>query len=172
MAFTLVRSRTIFMCSWNILPRRRVVWSRLSGTQCPCEPRGEQIGEHSALNPPIMTVQDRTDPVNERLDLIHLFVVRVPHVTTFYPIAVHATDSVSGQQPEASAASARKPICERAPLARGAHIRGKCAYLRRGRIHVHRAHRQPVCKLFPRNAASNSLARPDECLLESDRRDR
>jgi hypothetical protein len=99
--------------------------------------------------------------------LIHLFVVRVPHVTTFYPIAVHATDSVSGQQPEASAASARKPICERAPLARGAHIRGKCAYLRRGRIHVHRAHRQPVCKLFPRNAASNSLARPDECLSKA-----
>ena len=59
------------------------------------EPRSEQIGEHSALNPPIMTVQDRTDPVNERLDLIHLFVVRVPHVTTFYPIAVHATHSAA-----------------------------------------------------------------------------
>jgi hypothetical protein len=42
-----------------------------------------------------MTVQDRIDPVNERLDLIHLVVVHVPHVTTFYPIALHATHSAA-----------------------------------------------------------------------------
>jgi hypothetical protein len=49
------------------------------------KPPGEQIGEDCALNLPILTVQDRTDPIVERLDLIHFFVVRVPHVTTLCP---------------------------------------------------------------------------------------
>ena len=61
------------------------------------KPPGEQIGEDCALNLPILTTQDRTDPIDERLDFIHFFVVRAPHVATLcrspcayihYPIAV------------------------------------------------------------------------------------
>jgi len=50
------------------------------------KPPGEQIGEDCALNLPILTMQDRTDPINERFDLIHLFVLQWPHVTAV-PIA-------------------------------------------------------------------------------------
>jgi len=46
------------------------------------KPPGEQIGEDCALNLPILTVQDRTDPIGERLDYIQLLVVRVLHVAT------------------------------------------------------------------------------------------
>ena len=51
-------------------------------TMC-SEPSGEQIGKHCALNLPIMTVQDRTDPINQGLHLIHFFLVRVSYHNLF-----------------------------------------------------------------------------------------
>jgi hypothetical protein len=46
------------------------------------KPPGEQSREDCTLDLPILTVEDRTDPIDERLDYIQLFVIRVPHVAT------------------------------------------------------------------------------------------
>jgi hypothetical protein len=77
------------------------------------KPPSEQVGEDRALDLPILTVQDRTDPIDERLDFIHFFVVRVPHVTNLcrLPSAQHPLPDWRFY--EASAASAGR-------LARGA----------------------------------------------------
>ena len=46
------------------------------------KPPGEESREDCTLNLPILTVQDRTDPIDQRLNYIQLFVIRVPHVAT------------------------------------------------------------------------------------------
>jgi len=58
------------------------------------KPLSEQIGEYCALNLPILTMQDRTDPIDERLDFIHFHVARMPTLCrllcardTRYPIS-------------------------------------------------------------------------------------
>ena len=60
------------MCSWNNLPRRRMVCIRITWHHMPSEPCREQLREHCALNLWFVAVQDRADPISEHLDLVHL----------------------------------------------------------------------------------------------------
>ena len=94
------------------------------------KPPGEQIGEDSALNLPITAVQDRIDPIDEGLDFIDFFVVRIPHVATPYvqhPVSDHSWPASSAHNPANLLAAQTHTTAQAGGYSRTFHISSRLA---------------------------------------------